>query len=61
MTSAPQPAPKDAHVPCADCDLAVYCFCDPSTWVFRTTAELEEKLRRIQECPTRRDDVTAPR
>jgi len=60
MTSAPQPAPKDHEAPCAECDVAVYCFSDPSTWVFRTTAELEEKTRQILQCPSRPETLKAP-
>lgn len=61
MTSAPQPAPKDGQALCAQCDLAVYCFSHPSTWVFRTTTELEEKTRRMLECPVRPEELKAPR
>lgn len=61
MTSALQPAPKDAQTPCTQCDLAVYCFSDPNTWIFRTTAELDEKTRRMRECPNRPEALKAPR
>lgn len=60
MTSVSRPAPKEPHAHCMECDLAVYCFTDPSTWVFRTMAELEEKARHMEECPIRKTGFTAP-
>lgn len=61
MTSVIQPAPSEEQMECGACPLAVYCFSDPSTWVFRTVAELEEKTRKIQECAVRKGDLKAPR
>ncbi|ROQ93444.1 hypothetical protein EDC27_1463 [Desulfosoma caldarium] len=61
MTSVTQPASSEEQMECSACPLAVYCFSDPSTWVFRTMAELEEKTRKIRECAVRKGDVKATR
>lgn len=39
---------------CKDCELAVYCYSEPSTWVFRTKQEMEEKQAAISNCPLRK-------
>jgi hypothetical protein len=36
---------------CKGCELAVYCYSDSNTWVFRTKQEMDEKLAEIEECP----------
>jgi len=38
---------------CKECDLAIYCYSDSSTWIFRTKQEMEEKKAAISECPVR--------
>jgi len=39
---------------CKECDLAIYCYSDSSTWIFRTKQEMEEKKAAISECPVRK-------
>ena len=41
----------DARIECKDCQLAVYCYSEENTWVFRTTQEMEEKKVKIAQCP----------
>jgi hypothetical protein len=41
---------------CKECELAIYCFSDSSSWIFRTTREMEEKKQAISDCPVR-DEV----
>ncbi|SMC26930.1 hypothetical protein SAMN02746041_02817 [Desulfacinum hydrothermale DSM 13146] len=36
---------------CSQCDLAVYCYAEPSSWIFRTQAEMAEKIARMERCP----------
>jgi hypothetical protein len=36
---------------CKECELAIYCFSDSSSWVFRTKQEMEEKKDVIANCP----------
>jgi hypothetical protein len=36
---------------CKECELAIYCFSDSSSWIFRTTQEMEEKKDAICNCP----------
>ncbi len=36
---------------CKECELAVYCFSDSSSWIFRTRREMEEKKDVIANCP----------
>lgn len=36
---------------CKECELAIYCFSDPNTWVFRTKQEMEEKQAAMGACP----------
>ena len=36
---------------CKECELAVYCFSDSTSWIFRSTREMEEKEDRIANCP----------
>ncbi len=36
---------------CKECELAVYCFSDSSSWIFRTKREMEEKKDAIANCP----------
>ena len=36
---------------CRDCELAIYCYTDASTWIFRTKQEMEEKQAEIASCP----------
>ncbi len=35
---------------CKNCELAVYCFSEPGTWVFRTKEEMEQKQAAISCC-----------
>ncbi len=35
---------------CKECELAIYCFSDSSSWVFRTKQEMEEKKDVIANC-----------
>lgn len=39
---------------CRECELAIYCFSDSSTWIFRTKQEMEEKRIAIDSCPVGR-------
>lgn len=36
---------------CRECELAIYCFTDSSSWIFRTKQEMEEKREAIARCP----------
>lgn len=36
---------------CKDCELAIYCYSESSTWIFRTKQEMEEKKNVICNCP----------
>jgi len=36
---------------CKECELAVYCYSDPSAWVFRTKQEMDEKQAAMRQCP----------
>ena len=36
---------------CKKCDLAIYCFSEPNTWIFRTKQEMEEKRKALLHCP----------
>ncbi|MFZ2444742.1 MAG: hypothetical protein WAW37_00150 [Syntrophobacteraceae bacterium] len=36
---------------CKDCELALYCYSDSSSWIFRTMQEMEEKKAAITSCP----------
>jgi hypothetical protein len=36
---------------CKDCELAIYCFSEPSTWIFRTKQEMDEKRSAMLNCP----------
>ena len=38
---------------CKECELAIYCFTESSTWIFRTKQEMEEKRAVIEDCPLR--------
>ena len=38
---------------CKECDLAIYCFSDSSSWIFRTKKEMGEKKDAIANCPVR--------
>jgi hypothetical protein len=35
---------------CRECELAIYCYSDSSTWIFRTKLEMEEKTAIIVKC-----------
>jgi hypothetical protein len=35
---------------CRECELAIYCYSDSSTWIFRTKLEMEEKTDMIAKC-----------
>lgn len=59
MTSISQTALHDRREDCSMCPLAVYCFSDPSTWVFRTMTELEEKMKQMEECSVRKTNLKA--
>ena len=45
---------------CKECELAIYCFSDSSSWIFRTTKEMEEKKQAICDCPVH-DEVQKSR
>lgn len=36
---------------CRQCELAIYCYSDSSSWIFRTKQEMEEKTAAMQSCP----------
>ncbi len=36
---------------CKECEMAIYCYSEASTWVFRTTQEMEEKTATMTNCP----------
>jgi len=36
---------------CKECELAIYCFSDSSSWIFRTRQEMGEKKDAIANCP----------
>jgi len=36
---------------CRTCELAVYCFTEESSWVFRTLEEMREKKAAMARCP----------
>ncbi|MFP5212609.1 MAG: hypothetical protein ACLGPL_04450 [Acidobacteriota bacterium] len=36
---------------CKACELAVYCYSESSTWIFRTKQEMEEKQAEMCRCP----------
>jgi hypothetical protein len=36
---------------CKTCELAVYCYSDSSTWIFRTKQEMDEKQEAMGKCP----------
>lgn len=44
----------EGHQECKECELAVYCYSEISTWIFRTTREMEEKKILIDRCPVYR-------
>lgn len=45
---------RDDNVKCRECDLAVYCFSDPSQWVFRTKKDIEQIRSEIESCHIRK-------
>jgi hypothetical protein len=36
---------------CTECEMALYCYSEASTWIFRTTEEMAERLTAIDSCP----------
>ncbi|MDR3567172.1 MAG: hypothetical protein P4L43_04015 [Syntrophobacteraceae bacterium] len=44
---------------CRECELAVYCFSDSSSWIFRTKQEMGEKKEAIANCPVHEQVVRA--
>lgn len=36
---------------CKVCELAIYCYSDSNTWIFRTKQEMEDKREAIDNCP----------
>jgi hypothetical protein len=44
---------------CKDCELAIYCFSDSSSWIFRTKQEMGQKKEAIANCPVREQVVQA--
>lgn len=36
---------------CRQCELAIYCYSDSSSWIFRTKQEMEEKTAAMELCP----------
>lgn len=35
---------------CKNCEMAIYCYSDSSTWIFRTKQEMDEKQASMIEC-----------
>ena len=35
---------------CKECELAVYCYTDSTSWTFRTVREMEEKKSAMEQC-----------
>jgi hypothetical protein len=44
---------------CRECELAIYCYSEASTWIFRTMEEMAEKQAAINTCP-RHNGVPKP-
>jgi hypothetical protein len=40
---------------CKECELAIYCYSESSTWIFRTKEEMCEKQAAIEDCPHQKD------
>lgn len=36
---------------CRECELAIYCYSEASSWIFRTKQEMEEKQSEMHRCP----------
>lgn len=36
---------------CKQCDLAIYCYSEPASWIFRTKQEMDEKRAEMEQCP----------
>ena len=36
---------------CKECELAIYCYSDSTTWIFRTKQEMDEKRTAMSDCP----------
>jgi hypothetical protein len=36
---------------CKECELAVYCYSEPCSWMFRTMEEMREKQQKMAACP----------
>lgn len=36
---------------CKTCELAIYCYSESGSWVFRTKQEMEEKREAMDKCP----------
>jgi hypothetical protein len=36
---------------CKVCELAIYCYSDSNTWIFRTKQEMDEKRAAMSDCP----------
>lgn len=37
---------------CKECQWAIYCYSEPSSWIFRTKEQMEETKTIISACPT---------
>jgi hypothetical protein len=35
---------------CKDCELAVFCYSDPDSWMFRTKKEMREAAEKMAAC-----------
>lgn len=35
---------------CKDCELAVFCYAEPASWIFRTKQEMREIEQQIAAC-----------
>jgi len=48
---------------CKECELAIYCYSESSSWIFRTKQEMEEKTAAMTNCPVRKevDEARAPK
>ncbi len=45
---------------CRSCEFAVYCYAEPSTWVFRTLDEMKRTQKEIARCPISKQTAGDP-
>lgn len=36
---------------CKTCELAIYCYSECTTWIFRTKQEMDDKQEAMERCP----------